>query len=111
MISTLTILITLAAPAPATDAASGLVIAQGWDLVRAHCGACHSHALLTQQRGDELFWADIIARMQRDHGLWHIGTAQQETMTGYLAEHYAPDDQANARVRRLPLAPHLMPRP
>ena len=72
MISTLTLVITLAAAAPATDSASGLVIAPGWELVQAHCGACHSQALLVQQRGNQVFWTDIIARMQRDHGLWDI---------------------------------------
>ena len=35
-----------------TDETTGLVIAPGWQQVRAHCGGCHSHALVTQQRAD-----------------------------------------------------------
>ena len=33
------------------DATTGLIIAPGWENVRAHCGGCHSHALVTQPAG------------------------------------------------------------
>jgi len=35
------------------DPNTGLLIAPGWELVRMHCGACHSYKLVTAQRADK----------------------------------------------------------
>ena len=75
------------AQAPEADLAPG----EGDALVRAHCGACHSLNLVTQNRGDAAHWKKLIEWMQADHNLWDLGPAE-ETILSYLSTHYgAPD--------------------
>ncbi len=90
---------------PETDPRTGLVIADGWIYVNAHCGACHSYALVTAQRGDERFWTDTIRWMQRTQKLWQIPAEQEEQLISYLATHYNETDWG----RRPALAPSLLP--
>ena len=40
------------------DEASGLIVNPGWEQVRANCGGCHSHALVTAQRADRKTWLE-----------------------------------------------------
>lgn len=99
---------TLAAPAgeaPALDPASGLVVADGWEAVRANCSACHSLKLVTQNRGSRETWASMIRWMQKTQGLWPFDAATEATILDYLARNYAPA----AQFRRAPLAPELLP--
>lgn len=104
------VLVLLAAlAAPATDPDSGLINAPGWQLVRAHCGACHALTLVEQQRGDRRFWDTIIDRMQRDHGLWTIPAEQRRRIVDYLAEHYATAPLPKLGVRRPPLPASALP--
>ena len=42
------------------DPVTGLKIAPGWELIRMHCGACHSYKLVTSQRADREGWHDMI---------------------------------------------------
>lgn len=81
------------------DAASGLVMAEGWEQVRAHCGGCHSLDLVTQNRGDAAHWRHLIRWMQAQQNLWELGP-DEDLIVGYLAEHYAA---SALRPRRLPL--------
>ncbi|HEY5647211.1 MAG TPA: hypothetical protein VIS76_14775 [Pseudomonadales bacterium] len=101
--------VALAVPAaaldPVTDPDSGLVMAPGWELVRAHCGACHSYRLVTAQRGDEAFWLDAIRWMQRTQNLWAIPADQEAALLRYLGTHYNETDWG----RRPPLSPALLP--
>jgi hypothetical protein len=98
----------LAAAGPAaTDEATGLVIAPGWELVRAHCGGCHSHKLVTAQRADRQTWLDMIRWMQATQNLWQFDAATETSMLDYLAANYPP--QPNRR--RAPIPPTLMPQP
>jgi hypothetical protein len=53
----------------ATDDATGLIVDDGWLQVRAHCGGCHSFALLTSQRADRQTWLDLIRWMQATQNL------------------------------------------
>ena len=95
-----------AATAPAgTDPDTGLVIAPGWELVKAHCGACHSHRLVTAQRGDRDFWLETIRWMQRTQNLWELPADQESTILDYLAGAYAESEWG----RRPPLSPQLLP--
>jgi len=94
-----------AAVAPATDPQTGLVIEPGWELVRAHCGGCHSYDLVVAQRGNEAFWRQTIRWMQSTQNLWEIPAAQERRMLEYLASVYG----ATQWGRRPPLAPSLMP--
>lgn len=63
----------------------------GSQLVAAHCGACHSLSLVTQNRGDREHWTELIRWMQEDHNLWDLGDAEED-IVNYLATHYgAPE--------------------
>jgi hypothetical protein len=74
------------------DPVTGLLVAPGWESVRAHCGACHSYQLVTSQRGDAQFWRDTIRWMQRTQNLWPIADDDEARIVGYLAAHYAETD-------------------
>lgn len=93
-------------PASATlDEQTGLIIDPGWELVRAHCGGCHSHQLVTSQRADRQTWLDIIRWMQATQNLWQFDPATETGILDYLSRNYPP--QANRR--RAPIPPSLMP--
>lgn len=88
------------------DAASGLIKNPGWEQVRAHCGGCHSHALVTGQRADRNTWLDIIRWMQKTQNLWQFQPQVETQILDYLAANYPP--QPNRR--RAPIPPSLMPK-
>jgi hypothetical protein len=87
------------------DAASGLRIAPGWELVRGHCGACHSYGLITAQRGGRDYWLKTIRWMQQTQNLWPLPAAVEAPLLDYLATHYNETDWG----RRPALPPALMP--
>ena len=101
------LLLMLPPPAMAVerDPMTGLIVAPGWELVRAHCGACHSYQTLTSQRGDAAFWVDAIRWMQRTQNLWVLEATQERAIVDYLASNY--DEKAWGR--RPPLASRLLP--
>jgi len=88
------------------DAATGLTVAPGWESVRAHCGGCHSHALVTQQRADRQTWLDMIRWMQASQNLWQFAPDTEAQILDYLATNYPPQPSR----RRAPIPPSLMPR-
>lgn len=88
-----------------TDPRTGLVMAPGWELVSAHCGACHSYRLVTAQRGDAGFWLSVIRWMQKTQNLWQIPPDQEREIVEYLATNYNESDWG----RRPPLPASLMP--
>jgi hypothetical protein len=88
------------------DATSGLIKNPGWEQVRAHCGGCHSHALVTGQRADRNTWLDIIRWMQATQNLWQFQPQVETQILDYLAANYPP--QPNRR--RAPIPPSLMPK-
>ncbi len=88
-----------------TDAATGLIRNPGWELVSAHCGSCHLHGLVTNQRADRQTWLDIIRWMQATQNLWQFRPETEAQILDYLAENYPP--QPNRR--RAPIPPSLMP--
>ena len=98
----------LACPAIAAgsvDEQTGLIVDDGWELVRAHCGACHSHRIVTSQKADRQTWLDIIRWMQATQNLWQFDPATEAGILDYLASNYPP--QPNRR--RGPIPPSLMP--
>lgn len=105
LLMTAAVLTANAADGPDTDPDTGLAIAPGWELVRAHCGACHSYRLITAQRGDAGFWRDTIDWMQRTQNLWKLPDDQEQVIVDYLAGAYAGSDWG----RRPPLSPRLLP--
>ena len=103
----LLLILSVAAEAQEIDDATGLVIAPGWELVRAHCGGCHSHKLVTAQRGDRNTWLAMIRWMQETQNLWQFDAETEARILDYLADQYAP----SADRRRAPIPPWLMPPP
>ena len=78
------------------DEASGFVIDHGWELTNAHCAACHSAKLVTQNRMDRIGWEDTIRLMQAEHGLWDLGKAET-VIIDYLTRHYGIDKQGTRK--------------
>jgi len=66
---------------------SGLVVADGYELVLNNCGACHSHKLVTQNHADAQGWTDMIHWMQETQKLWDLGD-NEAPIVAYLAKHY-----------------------
>jgi hypothetical protein len=95
----------LAMSATEIDEATGLKIDPGWELVRIHCGGCHSHALVTGQRADRQTWLDIIRWMQATQNLWQFDPATEGQILDYLADNYPPQPHR----RRAPIPPSLVP--
>ena len=96
------------ARAVAQDALSAGVLAddEGWELVYAHCSACHSLRLVTTNRGDRGTWLRLIRWMQETQNLWQIDAATEDRLLDYLARNYGPPEA----VRRAQLPPELLPR-
>ncbi len=92
-------------PAVEIDEATGLIKSPGWEMVRIHCGGCHSHALVTGQRADRQTWLDMIRWMQATQNLWQFDPATEKLILDYLADSYPP--QPNRR--RAPIPPSLRP--
>lgn len=57
----------------------------------AHCTACHSARLVTQQGQTREGWLNLIVWMQEEQGLWPIPEESLETLLAYLAENYGPE--------------------
>ncbi|MEX0883300.1 MAG: hypothetical protein WDZ72_07495 [Cyclobacteriaceae bacterium] len=69
--------------------ATGLIEDEGMHLVIAHCTACHSAKLVTQNRADRAGWKKMIRWMQETQNLWDLGESE-EAILNYLADNYAP---------------------
>ena len=87
------------------DAITGLKIDGDWQLVRNNCIACHSPKLITQQRGSEAQWLNMIRWMQEKQNLWQFDTDTENRIINYLATNYPPQDDR----RRAAIPPDLMP--
>ena len=88
------------------DSATGLDIAPGWELIRMHCGACHSYKLVTSQKADRKGWYKMIKWMQETQNLWTFDVVTEEGILNYLSTSYSPSQWK----RRAPLDKSLMPR-
>ncbi|NRB63092.1 MAG: hypothetical protein HRU40_08740 [Saprospiraceae bacterium] len=71
--------------------ATGLKVAEGWDVVRTTCTGCHSAALVTQNKATYSGWKEMIVWMQETQGLWDLGE-NEEVILAYLTNHYAPNE-------------------
>jgi len=90
-----------------TDADTGLVIDEGFALVKGQCTGCHSAKLITHSGKTREGWIDSIRWMQRNRGLGALGSTE-EPIVSYLAKHYPV--HKTAPWRRPPLPAHLMPK-
>jgi len=89
----------------ALDEFTGLKMAGDWELVRNNCIACHSPKLITQQRGSEDQWLNMIRWMQKKQNLWQFEPETEARIIAYLAENYPPQ----ADRRRATIPPEMMP--
>ena len=87
------------------DPATGLIVAEDWEIVRANCTSCHSAKLVTQQRGTAEQWLAMIRWMQAKQNLWPFDENTESRIIAYLADNYPPD----AARRRAAIPPALMP--
>lgn len=81
------------------DVETGLIAGEGLELVIGNCTACHSSALILQNRFTREVWHEKIIWMQETQGLWDLGT-NESAILDYLAENYAPEAP---KGRRMPL--------
>jgi hypothetical protein len=97
----------LACPVTAqqTDNDTGLIIADGWDTVRATCTECHSAQLITQNSGSRAVWQSRIEWMQDTQGLQQLVPELEDIILQYLSDNYGPKQAS----RRAGLPSHLMP--
>ncbi len=79
------------------DSATGLIVAEGLDLVTAHCTGCHSSKLITQFHTDRQGWLEKVRLMQQKHKLWDLGEAEP-VILDYLAKNYPPTEKVNRRA-------------
>ena len=70
---------------------TGLIYADGFDIVRGTCTACHSAKLVTQNRATREGWEEMIRWMQAKQGLWDLGK-NEPIILDYLAANYAPEE-------------------
>ena len=87
------------------DPESGLLMDSGWQLVKAHCSACHSLKLVTDQRASRRGWLETIRWMQETQNLWQFDEQSETLILDYLAKYFPPA----ANQRRAPIPVHLMP--
>ena len=68
---------------------TGLVVAEGFEIVRGNCTTCHSAQLITQARATREGWTEMIRWMQATQGLHDLGV-HEPIILDYLAKYYAP---------------------
>ncbi|MCV6608536.1 MAG: cytochrome C [Campylobacterales bacterium] len=86
------------------DKETGLIVAEGFEEVKANCTVCHSAKFITLQRGDKDTWTAMIRWMQKTQGLWELGE-NDEKIISYLAKNYPPGKasrRANLPLKYLP---------
>ena len=81
------------------DPITGLIMAEGWELVRTHCIACHSMKIITQAGKDRSNWGKTLLTMQRTGGLYPLGELEGKILD-YLEKNYPIADRPhNAKIR------------
>lgn len=80
-----------AAPAAGFNPADdywGLPRTPGYEEVAGWCGACHSLALVMQQRQNKAGWTAVIDRMVARQGMPDPGAAPRAELAAYLSREY-----------------------
>jgi len=88
------------------DTETGLIIADGYELVKSECTACHSAQNIIRQSGTRLTWLGLIRWMQDTQGLWAFEPNTEEQILNYLETNYGPKEVS---YRRAPIPAFLMP--
>lgn len=87
------------------DDESGLIIANGFDSVKANCTVCHSAKFITTQRGDRATWKAMIVWMQKTQGLWEFTPELENEILTYLETNYPPTQTSrrpNIKAKDMP---------
>ncbi len=87
------------------DSESGLIIAKGFETVKANCTVCHSAKFITTQKGDRDTWKAMIVWMQRTQGLWQFTPEIEDEILTYLETNYPPGNvyrRANLKIKDMP---------
>ncbi|MCB9235837.1 MAG: monoheme cytochrome C [Bacteroidia bacterium] len=80
------------------DITNGLIVADGYEVVKANCTGCHSGKLISQNRMTRERWLSSIRWMQETQKLWDLG-GNEGPILDYLELNYAPEQFG----RRMPL--------
>jgi hypothetical protein len=72
--------------------ASGLIVADGYEIVRTRCMRCHKGKTITQNRMERDGWEEAIRWMQETQGLEDLGE-HESIILDYLAKNYAPESK------------------
>ena len=80
------------------DVETGLIAAEGFEVVKINCTRCHSAQLVVQNKGSREHWKEMIRWMQKTQGLWDLG-ANEVIILDYLEKNYASENVG----RRAPL--------
>ena len=68
---------------------SGLIVADGWEIVRVRCIRCHTAQTITQNKLTRDGWDEAIKWMQETQGLEDLGD-HHPIILDYLEKNYAP---------------------
>ena len=87
------------------DDESGLIQAEGWEVVKSTCTECHAGMMITQNAGNLAVWESRIRWMQETQGLRALSVEEEATILSYLSVNYPQ----KASSRRAGLPAHLLP--
>ena len=87
------------------DDESGLIQAEGWEVVKSTCTECHAGMMITQNAGNLAVWESRILWMQETQGLRALSGEEEATILTYLSANYPQ----KASSRRAGLPAHLLP--
>ncbi len=80
------------------DSQSGLLVDDGYQLVKQNCSTCHSLKIVVQSKASRQAWIDTISWMQKQ-GMPSLSKPIEQKILNYLSKNYAPDNKG----RRTPL--------
>lgn len=80
-----------AAPAAAGELFGPLPPGPGRDEVEYTCSACHSLAIVKQQRLSRAVWDGLLVWMVEEQGMPDPDADERSLILDYLAEHFSPD--------------------
>ena len=87
------------------DDESGLMKAEGWEVVKSTCTECHAGMMITQNAGNLAVWESRIRWMQETQGLRALSGEEEATILSVSVSQLS----AKASSRRAGLPAHLLP--
>lgn len=70
------------------DKKTGLLMGEGWEVIREFCTVCHSSQRVIESRLSRKRWEELILSKQNTPGFKDMGD-REETVIDYLASYYA----------------------